>query len=1158
MCDVNIATGEVTQFEYDILLPGPIPWTLARSYSSLDLRHGGLGTGWRLNLGTWLRDDGTNLELVVDGETMATLPSPSARDRGEGPPSEYQLDWRSGELIVKAPDATRYVFPHNGTRPPELQASAVRDFYGNALRYEYDRQGNLILLIDSMGRRIDFQYDLAGRILQILTPKTGLIGSSWQLVRYQYDANDDLVGVVDPLGHVTRYDYLDHLLTRVTDRNGRDLFYQYDSERRCIRTWFTGGVWDRRLNFDSRRHRTLVTDPIGYQTLYQNNEHGVTVSETDPLGRVREDILDGDGRILLRGRSTLAPPELIRYDKAARTVVLASNGRETIFVLDEQERPISMTDPSRGTSTFAYDEAGNDIRSQSPSGAVWEFTYNARGDLIKAVDPLGHERLRERTNGRLVMRDSFGIVEDARFDELGRNTAYTDAAGATVETLLDACGNPVVTKYPDGTRTEITFDKEGNPLRVADELGRIVSFEWSPDGTRLERTRPDFFKERFVFSLKEELVEITNGKNESAFLEYDEEGRCHRIRYFDERVEDFTFDDQDRPIALSDGRTGAPIASASYDEDGLTREVFPDGREVTVSHGSLGQIVTLANNDVSLRYTWDAEMRITQAQSDDLTIDYSYDLRGDCTSAVTNMNRRIDYQWDGRRRLTRILDSGRWTYELTYNVLDLVTELRMPNGVVVYFEYDVMHRMVLRRVVRTDGTEVCARRFSYDGAGRLHAYDDSLRGRRVFEYDPVDFLLAATDEGRAMERYEHDANGNLLITRDGRRMTYAVGDRLTRVGADELHYDDRGSLVLTRTAIGDARFTYSGEGWLSSASLPDGTVAAFRYDPLARRVSKVVNGRRTDYQWNGVHLLGETSDGDAVEYLFLPGSFFILGMTRGGRHFSFVWDQLGTPTEVLDDAGTIVWAGDYSPFGEITRLRADGVPQPFRFLGQYHDLELGWYYTRYRYYDPVTARFTCSDPLGVNAGLNLYAYAPNAVNWVDPFGLVALANVSTNGSSATCEVLSKCSWGPETMKEARKKVRTFNKAGCKVDKSTPCDEREGGYKEAYIKDKANGDDAKKASLQKKLSDKDNSCKSIQVDHIKDVQCGGQNDAKNLQELNQSVNASFGSQIKTCISRLPASFNGTIELKLVNRNTMTPAQQKNHKKKPCDNKKKKCP
>jgi RHS repeat-associated protein len=75
------------------------------------------------------------------------------------------------------------------------------------------------------------------------------------------------------------------------------------------------------------------------------------------------------------------------------------------------------------------------------------------------------------------------------------------------------------------------------------------------------------------------------------------------------------------------------------------------------------------------------------------------------------------------------------------------------------------------------------------------------------------------------------------------------------------------------------------------------------------------------------------------------------------------------------------------------------LEQPFRFQGQQFDEESGLHYNRYRYYDPGVGRFVSQDPIGLRGGSNLFAYAPNPMGWVDPFGL---ANTQNNPSCPSC------------------------------------------------------------------------------------------------------------------------------------------------------------
>jgi RHS repeat-associated protein len=83
------------------------------------------------------------------------------------------------------------------------------------------------------------------------------------------------------------------------------------------------------------------------------------------------------------------------------------------------------------------------------------------------------------------------------------------------------------------------------------------------------------------------------------------------------------------------------------------------------------------------------------------------------------------------------------------------------------------------------------------------------------------------------------------------------------------------------------------------------------------------------------------------------------------------------------------------------------------YPGQYYDQETGLHYNYFRYYDPTTGRYITPDPIGLEGGINLFAYVDsvgkphsgtnlyaytenNPVNFVDPLGL---ARATFDGSS---------------------------------------------------------------------------------------------------------------------------------------------------------------
>lgn len=101
---------------------------------------------------------------------------------------------------------------------------------------------------------------------------------------------------------------------------------------------------------------------------------------------------------------------------------------------------------------------------------------------------------------------------------------------------------------------------------------------------------------------------------------------------------------------------------------------------------------------------------------------------------------------------------------------------------------------------------------------------------------------------------------------------------------------------------------------------------------------------------------------------------------------SFLADSLGSTRLLTDANGNSTAAYGYAPYGEADR--SGSADAAFQFTGRENDGASGLYYYRARYYSPQFGRFIQSDPIGLDGGINTYAYVSgDPIGLTDPLGL---------------------------------------------------------------------------------------------------------------------------------------------------------------------------
>ena len=299
-------------------------------------------------------------------------------------------------------------------------------------------------------------------------------------------------------------------------------------------------------------------------------------------------------------------------------------------------------------------------------------------------------------------------------------------------------------------------------------------------------------------------------------------------------------------------------------------------------------------------------------------------------------------------------------------------------------------------------------------------------------------------DGDTPESFVFDPAGNILGSDADGGTGAAIGDRLLIRGDARFEYDGCGNRIReVRGAGGNVErlYRYRADNQLAAVeerSRRGRRVTSFAYDALGRRTEKrstawgpaaandgptpAPTTTRTDFVWSGNVLLAESSttatddapvDPLATVYLHEPGSFRPLAQIRratpagAGTIFHYQLDHLGTPQEVTNDDGRIVWQARLKAWGAVARTVVEEVAQPIRFQGQYHDVETGLHYNRFRYYTPEDGCFVHQDPIGLIGGYNFAIYVNAPTLAIDPSGLCAVSPESSGVGS-----IIKTPYGP--------------------------------------------------------------------------------------------------------------------------------------------------
>ena len=843
----------------------------------------------------------------------------------------------------------------------------------------------------AISRTTSFTYNAFGRLASLDGPLPG--SSDTTTFNYYVCATGsecgELSSVVNALGHTTTYDAYDAdgRVTRIVDANGISTDYQYDGLGRLAHVTETpapgSGLAPR-------------TTTVVY------NDYGLPISSTDGAG------------------ISLA----YSFDSAMNlTLMSRADGDQLEFAHDSRGNAIyEARKRPDGTTAYwmnrRYDEDGRLIKTQSPSvGSLtddWEFNFDINGLHQWTDDPLTQYSTYHTTYdvydalGRLrQMTDPDGTIAFS-YDEQDRIETVTAANGASTQYFYDDFGRLRQELSPDRGTLVMTYDDADNLVFRTDGTGRTASYSY--DG---------------LYRLTELVIDrnvLSGGVEQNGFDRYS-------FNYDETATSNNAIGRLTSATAIQDSSSATPEIEYRYQYDGFGRqsdEVLCHASASCVyksmTYDSGDRVETISNGTA-------ASIAFSSARTEVFAYRYSFDLNGDVSGitdvsagASTAIASNITYAPFGPRREISFGSSASQLNSKAYDQRYRMTSIG------VYPQYPSSSQSFGKNMTwgATDNL-LYAGASDLFGLNHVYSYDRMNRlttdSKAWYEVEEYDYFSNGNRRSFQEEDYESGENNESLTYTYETTQSGGASNRLESV-TDLLAWNpttDTFTLDAAGQTTGSTRYGMSGpyvydalgqmrqytEEWhygfnqfgeravkRQVTSGNSDSLILFTYDGAGQLVTEseyVENGSsyRLSQQRHYVWLANEPVALSIAE-------FDATGAVIATNTFYIHTDQINTPTVLTDDSGAIAWRWiEKTAFGKGYAFATAGAiagPVNLRFAGQYYDAESSLNYNYYRTLDPATGRYLESDPIGLDGGLNTYAYVGgNPLSQIDPKGLAANA-----------------------------------------------------------------------------------------------------------------------------------------------------------------------
>jgi RHS repeat-associated protein len=687
---------------------------------------------------------------------------------GKSAPTGASVDSSKGTQVLSLVTTFTYESRFN-------QVASVTDPDGNVTTYDYgtassDPEGNLLKITyptTAAGTAQEtFTYNGLGQALTHNTPdgvvsqntydnSTGRLmetirdygsGKLNATAHATYDSYGHLTSTEDANGNISTslYNALDQV-TEIDRPQGEIETKSYDADGKVIATKLlvSSGHWEEADNvynaYEQLSGIKHYTDVSAYlETTYTYDADGNKITETDPLSHTITTAYDERNKPYLKTDPT---GKTVKFDfdgNGHTTTMTDELGKISTYAYDGLDRCKQKTFPDSSYQTWIYDAKGNVTSYRTTAGYTIALTYDGRYRLL--TQNYGSTI----TNtydimGRLITATEGGASLTYEYDDLGRNTSFTDQAGHTSTYTYDLNGNRLNTTYPTSIVVKRAYDSSNRPITIKDGADTtLIGLSYDLADRNIGITAANSTTIIYAYDLVNRITSVDNSFGGSVTRNYgyayDSAGRVTSITEPRGTIS-VGYSDRDEVNSITEP-TGSPFTDQSFVYDASYNRA-------SWTHGSTTNAYTVNNlNEYSAidsdTPTWNSDGGLASFSANTYTYDHL-----DRLVEVDNSMGKFLYSYDPLgRRVKKVIENPSSqvldTYQYHYDA-DAVAVEYQPSTTWTYYG----------GAMRTDGTN---KQWYYrDGQGSVSAVaDNSGSILELYEYNTQGQTWIANASGTAI------------------------------------------------------------------------------------------------------------------------------------------------------------------------------------------------------------------------------------------------------------------------------------------------------------------------------------------------------------------------------------------------------------------------